>query len=113
MIPSLRTARTAEGVDKDAIPEILNGVFAAFPDIRFDARRKFVRDGLVTQEWTATGTLAIPYTMGSITAQSTAIKVSWNGADVIPFVGNLVARKVVYAESVRFLRAPGFVKVDL
>ena len=101
------------GVGKDAIREILKGVFAAFPDIRFDARRTYVRDGLVTQEWTATGTLAIPYTKGNTTVQPTGKKVSWNGVDVIPFAGNLVARKDVYVDSLGFLRALGFKQLDL
>jgi steroid delta-isomerase-like uncharacterized protein len=102
-----------KGVGRDAIREILKGVFAVFPDIRFDARRTYVRDGLVTQEWTATGTLAIPYTRGATTVQPTGQKVSWNGVDVIPFAGNLVARKDVYVDSMGFLRALGFVQVEL
>ena len=101
------------GVGRDAIRKILNGVFAAFPDIRFDARRTYVRDGVVTQEWTATGTLAIPYTKGSTTVRPTGDKVSWNGVDVIPFNGNLVARKDVYVDSMGFLRALGFTQVDV
>jgi steroid delta-isomerase-like uncharacterized protein len=101
------------GVGKPAIREILKGIFAAFPDLRFDARRTYVRDGMVTQEWTATGTLAIPYTKGSTTVQPTGNKVCWNGVDVIPFAGNLVARKDVYVDSIGFLRALGFNQVDL
>ena len=101
------------GVGKIAIREILKGVFAAFPDIRFDARRTYVRDGVVTQEWTATGTLATPFTKGTTTVQPTGKKVSWNGVDVIPFAGNLVARKDVYVDSVGFLRALGFKQLDL
>jgi steroid delta-isomerase-like uncharacterized protein len=101
------------GIGKEAIREILKGVFAAFPDIRFDARRTYVRDGLVTQEWTASGTLATPYTKGATTVQPTGRKVSWNGVDVIPFTGDLVARKDVYVDSLGFLRALGFRQVDL
>jgi steroid delta-isomerase-like uncharacterized protein len=101
------------GVGKDAIREVLKGVFTAFPDIRFDARRTYVRDGVVTQEWTATGTLAIPFTKGTTIVQPTGKKVSWNGVDVIPFTGNLVARKDVYVDSVGFLRALGFKQLDL
>ncbi|OQY99791.1 MAG: hypothetical protein B6D35_08515 [Candidatus Brocadia sp. UTAMX2] len=102
-----------KGVGKDAIREILRGVFAAFPDICFTARRTYVRDSLVIQEWTATGTLAIPYTKGAVTVQPTGKKVSWSGIDVIPFTGNLVARKDVYVDSMSFLRALGFKRVDL
>jgi steroid delta-isomerase-like uncharacterized protein len=102
-----------KGVGKDAIREILKGIFAAFPDINFDSRRTYVRDGLVTQEWTATATLAVPFTRGSATVQPTGKKISWNGVDVIPFAGSHVARKDVYVDSVGFLRALGFRQVDL
>jgi steroid delta-isomerase-like uncharacterized protein len=98
---------------KDAIREILRGVFAAFPDIRFESRRTYVRDGVVTQEWTATGTLAVPYTRGATTVQPTGRKVSWNGVDVIPFSGGRVARKDVYVDSLGFLKALGFTEVAL
>jgi steroid delta-isomerase-like uncharacterized protein len=100
-----------KGIGKAAIREILKGVFSTFPDIRFDARRTYVRDDLVTQEWTATATLAIPYTRGATTVQPTGTKVSWNGVDVMPFVGALVARKDVYVDSMGFLRALGFTQV--
>ena len=102
-----------KGVGKEAIRGILKGVFATFPDIRFEARRTYARDGLVTQEWTATGTLATPYTSGGVTVQPTGKKVSWNGVDVIPFAGSLVARKDVYVDSMGFLRALGFPQVNL
>ena len=102
-----------KAVGKSAIREVLKGVFAAFPDIRFDARRAYVRDGVVTQEWTASGTLAIPFTKGASTVQPTGRKVSWNGVDVIPFQGDLVARKDVYVDSMSFLKALGFRQIDL
>ena len=65
------------------------------------------------QEWTATGTRAVPYKSGAITVQPTGKKVCWNGVDVIPFTGNLVARKDVYVDSIGFLRALGFAQVSL
>src|SRR5262245_22018502 len=102
-----------KGVGKAAIRDILKSVFAAFPDIRFEARRTYVRDDVATQEWTATGTLTIPFTRGGTTVQPTGKKISWNGVDVIPFAGNFVARKDVYADSMGFLRALGFTSVGL
>lgn len=102
-----------KAVGKAAIREMLKSVFTAFPDIRFDARRVYARDGLVTQEWTATGTLAIPYSSGGFTVQPTGRRISWNGVDVIPFTGNLVARKDVYVDSMSFLRALGFTQLKL
>lgn len=102
-----------KAVGKAAIREILKGVFSTFPDIRFDARRTYIRDGLVIQEWTATGTLAVPYNSGNVTVQPTGKNVSWKGVDVIPITGNLVARKDVYVDSMGFLRALGFAQVSL
>ena len=102
-----------KAVGREAIRGILNGVFAAFPDINFSSRRTYVRDDVVTQEWTATGTLAIPYTRGSVTVQPTGKKITWNGVDVIPFEGDLVARKDVYVDSFTFLKALGFTRVEL
>jgi steroid delta-isomerase-like uncharacterized protein len=102
-----------KAVGREAIRGILQGVFATFPDIRFDARRTYVRDGVVTQEWTASGTLAVPFTKGTTTVQPTGRKVSWNGVDVIPFAGTLVARKDVYVDSMGFLKALGFTQVGL
>jgi hypothetical protein len=72
-----------------------------------------VRDGVVTQEWTASGTLAVPFTRGTSTVQPTGRKVSWHGVDVIPFDGRLIARKDVYVDSISFLRALGFKQVEL
>jgi steroid delta-isomerase-like uncharacterized protein len=102
-----------KAVGRKAIRDILTGVFSTFPDIRFDARRTYVRDGLVTQEWTATATLAKPYARGATTVQPTGRKVSWNGVDVIPFDGTRVARKDVYVDSMSFLKALGFTSVGL
>ena len=64
------------------------------------------------QEWTAQELLQFHTTAG-ITVQPTGKKVSWNGVDVIPFTGNLVARKDVYVDSMGFLRALGFAQVGL
>jgi len=88
-----------KGVGKDAIRQILKGVFAAFPDLNFEARRTYVRDGLVTQEWTATGTLATPFTRGNKTVNPTGKSISWHGVDVIPFVDGLVARTFTWIRS--------------
>src|SRR5687767_7555889 len=102
-----------KAVGKAAIRDVLKSVVSTFPDICFDARRIYIRDGVVTKEWTARGTLAVPYKCGAITVQPTGKKISWKGVDVIPFTGNLVARKDVYVDSMGFLRALGFAQVSL
>ena len=95
------------GVGKEAIRAIVTSVFAAFPDIRFDARRTYVRDDLVVQEWTASATFDKPFTRAGKTYAPTGKKISWNGADVIPMKNGLVARKDVYVDSISFLRQLG------
>jgi steroid delta-isomerase-like uncharacterized protein len=98
---------------KVALREILTSVFATFPDLAFEARRTYVRDGVVTQEWTASGTLAKPYTKGAKVVMPSGRRICWNGVDVIPFCGELIARKDVYADSMSFLKALGFADVEL
>jgi steroid delta-isomerase-like uncharacterized protein len=96
-----------KGVGKAAIRPILEGVFATFPDLRFDGRRLYVREDLVVQEWTATATFAKPITRAGKTYPPSGKKISWIGMDVIPMKGGLVARKDVYADSISYLRQIG------
>ena len=82
-------------------------IFDTWPDIRFDTRRLYVRDGVVAQEWTATATHTKKMTRGDLVADPTGREVSWRGADVIPFEQGLVKRKDVYSDSVTILRQVG------
>ena len=83
------------------------GIFEAWPDIRFEARRLYVREDLVVQEWTATATHSNEMRRGDIVAEPTGKTISWNGLDVIPFENGLVKRKDVYSDSVSILRQVG------
>jgi steroid delta-isomerase-like uncharacterized protein len=56
-----------KGVGKAEIRKIVEGIFATFPDLRFDGRRTYVRDDLVVQEWTATATHSTAITRGGKT----------------------------------------------
>jgi steroid delta-isomerase-like uncharacterized protein len=85
----------------------IGSIFETWPDIHFDTRRLYVRDGVVTQEWTATATHAKQMRRGEIVVEPTGQTVTWNGIDVIPFEGGLVKRKDVYSDSVSILRQVG------
>jgi steroid delta-isomerase-like uncharacterized protein len=85
----------------------LAAIFETWPDIRFETRRLYVRDGLVVQEWTATATHSRTMRRGDIVAEPTQAEVRWDGMDVIPFEGGLVKRKDVYSDSVSILRQVG------
>jgi steroid delta-isomerase-like uncharacterized protein len=82
-------------------------IFESWPDLRFETRRLYVREGLVVQEWTATATHVNPMRRGEIEAPPTGHEVSWDGIDSIPFEDGLIKRKDVYSDSVSILRQVG------
>jgi steroid delta-isomerase-like uncharacterized protein len=94
----------AEG---EAVREHIGRIFETWPDIRFEGRRTYVRDGLVVQEWTATATHANRMTRGDLVAEPTGRTITWDGLDVIPFEEGLLKRKDVYSDSVSILRQLG------
>jgi len=82
-------------------------IFGSWPDMRFETRRLYVREGVVTQEWTATATHSQTLHRGELEAPPSGRSVSWNGVDVIPFEDGLIKRKDVYSDSVGILRQVG------
>jgi steroid delta-isomerase-like uncharacterized protein len=82
-------------------------IFAAWPDLRFETRRLYVREGLVVQEWTATATHDRTMRRGDLEAPPSGRRISWDGIDSIPFEDGLVKRKDVYSDSVSILRQVG------
>jgi steroid delta-isomerase-like uncharacterized protein len=99
-----------ESATGEDVREHIGSIFETWPDIRFEARRTYVRDGLVTQEWTATATHANPMRRGELEAEPTGNRVEWRGVDVIPFEDGLVKRKDVYSDSVSILRQVGLLE---
>ena len=96
---------TAQG---EAVRGHIGSIFETWPDIHFEGRRTYAREGLVVQEWTATATHANRMTRGELVAEPTGKRITWNGIDVIPFENGLVKRKDVYSDSVSILRQLGF-----
>jgi steroid delta-isomerase-like uncharacterized protein len=95
-------------VGKVEIRSLIQGVFATFPDLRFEARRAYFREGVAVVEWTATATHTKPITRAGRTIAPTGKRLSWNGVDVLPIRDGLVARKDVYVDSISYLRQLGF-----
>ena len=95
---------SAEGEDVRAH---IGAIFESWPDLRFDTRRLYVRDGVVTQEWTATATHSNTMRRGDLVAEPTGKQVQWRGVDVIPYENGLIKRKDVYSDSVSILRQVG------
>jgi steroid delta-isomerase-like uncharacterized protein len=96
-----------ESAQGDAVREHIGAIFETWPDIRFDTRRLYVRDGLAVQEWTASATHENEMRRGDLVAPPTGKRVEWNGVDVIPCEDGLVKRKDVYSDSVSILRQVG------
>jgi steroid delta-isomerase-like uncharacterized protein len=96
-----------ESAEGEAVRDHVSAIFESWPDIAFETRRLYVRDGLVVQEWTASATHSRPMRRGDIVAEPTGAKVTWDGLDVIPFEDGLVKRKDVYSDSVSILRQVG------
>jgi steroid delta-isomerase-like uncharacterized protein len=82
-------------------------IFATWPDLRFETRRLYVREGLVVQEWRASATHSNVMRRGDLEAPPTGKTISWKGIDSIPFENGLVKRKDVYSDSVSILRQAG------
>ena len=102
-----RTTPPHERAEGEAVREHIGSIFETWPDIRFEGRRTYCRDGLVVQEWTATATHANEMRRGDLVAEPTGKTITWDGLDVIPFEDGLVKRKDVYSDSVSILRQLG------
>ena len=79
-----------------AVGEHIAGIFRNWPGMQFSGRSLYVRDGLVVQEWTATGTHA-----------ESGKTATWDGMDILPTRGGRFARKDVYSDSVSVMRQLG------
>ena len=99
-----------ERAEGEAAREHIGSIFETWPDINFTTRRRYVRDGLVVQEWTATATHANEMRRGELVAPPSGKRVAWEGLDVIPFEDGLVKRKDVYSDSVSILRQLGLIE---
>ena len=98
-------------VGREQIRRAIAGIFAVFPDLTFEARRSYIREDLVVQEWTARGTHEGTMTRSGIEIEPTGRKVDYKGMDVIPIRDGLVARKDVYSDSVTLLRQLGLTSI--
>lgn len=92
---------------KAEIRQLIERVFATFPDLRFATRRAYFGRDVAVIEWTATATHSHPINWGARALPATGKPMSWNGMDVLPLRDGLVARKDVYVDSLTFLRQAG------
>ena len=99
-----------ESAQGDDVRGHIGSIFDTWPDIHFETRRLYVRDGVVTQEWTATATHSSEMRRGELVAAPTGKRVEWKGIDVIPFEGGKVKRKDVYSDSVSILSQLGLLR---
>jgi len=98
-------------IGKDAIGNAIRGIFTVFPDLTFETRRQYIRDGLVVQEWTARGTHLGKMSRAGLEVEPTGNTVEYRGMDVIPLEDGKVARKDVYSDGVTLLRQLGLTAI--
>ena len=91
----------------DEVRQHIGAIFESWPDLRFETRRLYARDGVVTQEWTASATHSNTMRRGDLVAEPTGERIEWRGVDVIPYEDGLIKRKDVYSDSVSILRQVG------
>ena len=96
---------------RDDIGRAIAGIFGVFPDLTFEARRQYLREDLVVQEWTARGTQLGAMTRAGILVEPTGRAVDYRGMDIIPIRDGLVARKDVYSDSITLLRQLGLTSI--
>jgi steroid delta-isomerase-like uncharacterized protein len=96
-----------ERAQGEEVARHIAAIFETWPDIAFTTRRLYLRENLVVQEWTATATHQATMRRGDLVAEPTGKRVSWDGLDVIPLEGGLVARKDVSSDPVSILRQVG------
>jgi steroid delta-isomerase-like uncharacterized protein len=96
---------SAQGPDE--VRKHIGAIFESWPDLQFETRRLYVRDGVVTQEWTASATHSHTMRRGDLVAEPTGERIEWRGVDVIPYEDGLIKRKDVYSDSVSILRQVG------
>jgi steroid delta-isomerase-like uncharacterized protein len=99
-----------EAAEGEAVRDHIAAIFESWPDLHFETRRLYVRDGVVTQEWTASATHSNTMRRGDLVAEPTGKKIEWRGVDVIPFEESLIKRKDVYSDSVSILRQVGLLE---
>jgi steroid delta-isomerase-like uncharacterized protein len=99
-----------ESAQGEAVRDHIGSIFESWPDIAFEGRRTYVREGLVVQEWTATATHTNTMRRGDLVADPTGNRIEWKGLDVIPFEDGLIKRKTVYSDSVSVLRQVGLLE---
>jgi ketosteroid isomerase-like protein len=81
------TAGEDEVIGADAVRAHLASIFSRWPDMRFAGRRLYISAEFCVSEWTAHATTA------------DGRKLEWDGVDVFPLRGGLIARKDVYSTS--------------
>jgi steroid delta-isomerase-like uncharacterized protein len=91
----------------ESVRKHIGAIFESWPDLHFETRRLYVRDGVVTQEWTASATHTNTIRRGDLVAEPTGERIEWRGVDVIPYEDGLIKRKDVYSDSVSILRQVG------
>lgn len=96
-----------ERAEGEAVRAHVASIFESWPDLHFETRRLYAREGLVVCEWTATARHSRTISRGGLVAEPTGARLEWEGVDIFPIEDGLIARKDVYSDSLSVLRQVG------
>jgi steroid delta-isomerase-like uncharacterized protein len=96
-----------ERVEGEAVRRHVAAIFESWPDIHFETRRLYAREGLVVCEWTASATHSRTISRSGLEAEATGARLEWEGVDIFPIEDGLIERKDVYSDSTAILRQVG------
>ncbi|MCC7071536.1 MAG: nuclear transport factor 2 family protein [Deltaproteobacteria bacterium] len=89
---------------KPQIGTMINRLWRLYPDLRFEIRRMYARQGLVVQEWTAVATHTRSIPGRGRAYRPTGEVLRWLGVDVIPLRDGLILRKDAYVDTAALQR---------
>ena len=96
-----------ESAEGDEVRAHIASIFETWPDMKFETRRLYVREGLVVQEWTATATHSKTMRRGDLEAPPSGNDGELGRDRLDPVRERPVKRKDVYSDSVSILRQVG------
>jgi steroid delta-isomerase-like uncharacterized protein len=99
---SVATGR--EAVGREQIAQTIGEIFAVWPDLEFDVRRRYVTTELIVTESIARATQALPLPLGGETIEPNGRPVTFAVADVFPLEDGLIKRKDSYVDAVNYVR---------
>lgn len=97
-------ATEREAVGRDAIGKTIDQIFAVWPDLSFEVKRRYVTEELIVTESVARATQAIAFSLGGQTIEPIGRTVQFAVADIFAVDNGLIKRKDTYLDALNYVR---------